>query len=97
MVDSRLINAKFVNYNDRAPPPSRLPDVTHVTLSPRPSPSVFILEAIKNWRWERPGNEANQQQLMYTSTSIPFSNSLVPRLRREPGNEVNAVMCLKVV
>ena len=32
-------------YNDRAPPPSRLPsrlpDVTHVTLSPRPSPSVF--------------------------------------------------------
>ena len=44
-VDSRLINAEFVSYNDRAPPalclPSRLPDVTHVTLSPRPSPSVF--------------------------------------------------------
>ena len=65
-VDSRLINAKFVSYNYRAPPPSclpsrlpsRLPDVTHMTLSPRPSPSVFILQAIKNWRRERPGNEA---------------------------------------
>ena len=33
MVDSRLINAKFVNCNDRAPPPSRLPDVTHLTFS----------------------------------------------------------------
>ena len=32
---------KVVIYNDRAPPPSRLPDVTHVTLSPRLSPSVF--------------------------------------------------------
>ena len=44
-VDSRLINAEFVSYNDWSPPPSRLPshlpDVTHVTLSPRPSPSVF--------------------------------------------------------
>ena len=34
-----------MSYNDRSPPPvclpSRLPDVTHVTLSPRPSPSVF--------------------------------------------------------
>ena len=34
-----------MSYNDQSPPPlhlpSRLPDVTHVTLSPRPSPSVF--------------------------------------------------------
>ena len=33
-----LINARFVSYNDRAPPLSStlcLPDVMHVTLSPR--------------------------------------------------------------
>ena len=30
-----------LSYNDRAPPPSCLPDVMHVTLSPKPSPSVF--------------------------------------------------------
>ena len=30
-----------MSYNDRALPPSRLPDVMHVTLSPRPSPSVL--------------------------------------------------------
>ena len=59
MVDSRLINAKFVNYNDRAPPPSRLPDITHVTLSP--FPSVFILRD-QNWSRERPGNEAMELQ-----------------------------------
>ena len=47
MVDSRLINAKFVNYNDRAPPPSRLPDVTHVTLSPRPSPPFLYWKRSK--------------------------------------------------
>ena len=40
-VDSRLIIAKFVSYNDQALPLSCLPDVTHMTLSPRPSPSVF--------------------------------------------------------
>ena len=30
-----------MSCNDQAPPPSRLPDVTHMTLSPRPSPSVL--------------------------------------------------------
>ena len=43
-VDSRLINAKFVSYNDQVPPPSRLPsrlpDVMHVTLSPRLPPGM---------------------------------------------------------
>ena len=39
---------------------SRLPDITHVTLSPRPS-HFCILQAIKNWRWEQPGNEAISQ------------------------------------
>ena len=42
-------NAKFVSYNCRSPPPlclpsrlpSLLPDVTHVTPSPRPSTSIF--------------------------------------------------------
>ena len=54
-VDLRLINAKFVSYNGWALPPSRLPsrlpEVTYMTLSPRPSPSV--LQAIKIWRRER--------------------------------------------
>ena len=40
-VDLRLIIVKFVNYNNRVPSPSRLPNVTHVILSPTPSPSVF--------------------------------------------------------
>ena len=35
-----------MSYNDRSLPPlrlpSRLPDVTHVTLSPRPSPFAFV-------------------------------------------------------
>ena len=33
---------------------------SHVVWSPRPSPSLrfCILQAIKNWNWERPGNEA---------------------------------------
>ena len=31
-VDSKLLNAKFVSYNNWIPPPSRLCDVTHVTL-----------------------------------------------------------------
>jgi len=31
----------------------------HVTKSPRPSPSrICMLQAIKYWRWEQPGNEA---------------------------------------
>ena len=41
-----------------------------------PSPSVFILEAIKNWRRERPGNEAT------------FLYCAIKTWRRErPGNE----------
>ena len=41
--------------------PSRLPDVMHMTLS-RVFPLCFcILQAIKNWRWEQPGNETNSQ------------------------------------
>ena len=34
---TRTTSRSFVGHC----PPSRLPDVTHVTLSPRPSPSVF--------------------------------------------------------
>ena len=41
LVDLRLITTRFVSYNDQAPPPSCLPDVIHVNLSPRPSLSVF--------------------------------------------------------
>ena len=58
-VDSRLINAEFVSYNDRSPPPSRLPsslpDVTHVTLSAGPSLSVFAYGMRSKTRG---GNEA---------------------------------------
>ena len=58
-VDSRLTNTKFVSYNDWVPPNSRLPDVTHVTLSPRP-------------RREQPGNEANHYPLVpkYPPTGV---------------------------
>jgi len=36
-----------------------LPDVMHMTPSPRAFPLSFcILQAIKNWRLEQPGNEA---------------------------------------
>ena len=31
-----------------------------VTRSPRPSPQYFILEVIKYWQWEWPGNEARE-------------------------------------
>ena len=45
LVDSRLINAKFVSYNNWAPPPICLPSVyltlLHVAKSLRPSPSIF--------------------------------------------------------
>ena len=73
MVDSRLINAKIVNYNDRAPPPSRLPDVTHVTLSPRPSPPG----SDQKLKAERPGNEATETPclssvLMYKLGMLEF-------------------------
>ena len=66
-------NTKFVSYNNQAPPPSRLPDVTHVTLSPRsrPSPCFYILQVIKNWRREWPGNEANQPPFLCTLASYP--------------------------
>ena len=41
--------------------PSRLPDVMHVTLSWVFPLGFCILQAIKNWGSERPGNEANSQ------------------------------------
>ena len=63
-VDSRLINARFVSYNNQAPPPSMascvpscLPDVMHVTLSPRTAPSFLHTASDQNWRWEPPGNK----------------------------------------
>ena len=62
---------------------------------------------VKNELWDRTrfsedlvivvAPHLKRQQLMYTSASIPVCNSLIPRLRREPGNEVNAVMCQNVV
>ena len=45
-LDLRLINAEFVSYNDRSPPPhlpSCLPDVTHVTLPGLPPPFLHTV------------------------------------------------------
>ena len=53
---------RFVNCNDWAcTTPSHLPDITHLTLPPGPFPSIFAycMQAIKNWRRERPGKEAS--------------------------------------
>jgi len=46
---------------------SRICDISraadHVMKFPRPSPSIFaLLQAIKNWRRRRPGNEATSSQ-----------------------------------
>ena len=38
--------------------PSHLPDVMHMTLQAFPL-HFCVLQAIKNWRWEQPGNEAS--------------------------------------
>ena len=48
---------KVCELKDRALFPSHLPDVTHVTVSPRP---FCILQAIKNWRQERARNKVSQ-------------------------------------
>ena len=65
-VDSRLINTRFVSYKDWASPPSCLPsrlaDVMHMTLSPS---RFCMLQAITNWRQERPGNEARNNHAMF--------------------------------
>ena len=48
--------------------PSCLPDVMHVTLSPQVFPLYFyILQAIKNWRWEWPRNETMATALLYNT------------------------------
>ena len=44
---SLLFEADQRKVCDRAPPPSRLPDVTHVTLSPRPSPPFLYCKRSK--------------------------------------------------
>ena len=40
-VQLRLINTRFVSYNDRALLFSRLPNMMHASYSPSPFPSVF--------------------------------------------------------
>ena len=54
-----------------APPSTCLPCVylmaPNVTRSPRPSPPYFILEVIKYWRWEWPGNEARSHHPLHTT------------------------------
>ena len=43
--------------------------LSHMTRSSRPSPDI-ILQAIKYWRWERPGNEAT---IMVVIQPAPFN------------------------
>ena len=70
LVDSSMINAKFVSYNDQALPPVCLclPDVMHVTKSPRPSPLFCNL----HWRWEQPWNEAKGSICQHTQNDIYY-------------------------
>jgi len=43
------------------------------SLIPRPSmPPVFVLQAIKNWRCRRPGNEARSHLLLSTAWKFPW-------------------------
>ena len=61
LVYSRLINARFVSYNDRALPPHVYPHVYLMSCMwlSQAFPLCFcILQAIKNLRREQPGNEA---------------------------------------
>ena len=51
-------NAKFVSYNDRAPPPFVCLMSSHMAKSPRPSFSVFAY--YKNRSQERPQNKARR-------------------------------------
>ena len=57
------------------PPPPRLPEVMHLTISPRASPSIFAYCMLSNQKLEvkRPGNEA-----IY-STTISRRSLLKPR------------------
>ena len=63
-VELSLINVKFVSYNNHTLPPSclpsSLPHVMHVPISGLPR---CILQAIKNWRSERPANKTNTYQV----------------------------------
>ena len=52
-------------------PSRRLPDVMHVTLSPRPSHSFMHTVSDQNWRRERPGNEAMHIRHWYGFGLIP--------------------------
>ena len=62
-----------LSYKERAPPPSHLSsclsDVMYVTLSLRPC----ILQAIKNWRWEWPGNETISRPSITVCQGLPKS------------------------
>ena len=72
LLDSSLINAKFMSYNDRAPPP-----LTSTWRHARDSfsqafPLHFcVLQVIKNWRRERPGNEAIHSTTICSASLIP--------------------------
>ena len=68
-MDQRETGILTVGHLPPPPPPRVYLTSSHVTRSPRPSPAVFILEAMKYWWWEWPGNEA---------TSYPVPGSAGP-------------------
>ena len=75
LVDLRLINAEFVSYNDRSPPPlaSTLMSTWRHTCDSfsQVFPLRFcILQVIKNWRQEQPGNKAKQSSSGQKCNSI---------------------------
>ena len=83
-VDLSLINAKFVSYNNWAPPPVCLPSVyltsLHMTKFPRPSLSVFAYVSNQKLEPEWPGNEAKQSMSKVRFSPIPRLEALFPGL-----------------
>ena len=73
LVDSRLINARFVSCKDRALPPHIYPYIyqtscTWLLLPDFPLPFCMV-QAIKNWRREWPGTRLNSGNVGNTSVN----------------------------
>ena len=68
------INSKFVNYDDWVPPLSHLLDITHMTLSPKPFPSVFAYckQSKTGVAWERGYNRV----ALFSASSIGSKRQL---------------------
>ena len=83
----------FVGHRPPSRLPSRLPDVTHVTLSPRPS-LRFYTASDQNWSRERPGNEAILRGWGADSASFPGPVRKIGIFRAGPGDEARLIMAV---